>query len=138
MPERVMIAAIAVLLAGACGTSGPGPSTRTLGANEYALPSDLNLVLGPEATPLACAGVGLDAVLVGSASDPRYVWLSDALTGRRIELVWPSGFTARFGQGSAFDVLNASGRVAIVGGSHVNGACVGAGDGEYWLDTVVQ
>ncbi len=136
MPKSVMIAAVAVLLAGACGSSGPGPSTRTLGPNEYALPSDPHLVLGPDATPMACAGVGLDAVLAGSASDPRKVWLSDALTGRRIELVWPSGFTARFDQGSVFDVLNASGRVAIVGGSHVNGACVGAE--AYWLDTVVQ
>ncbi len=136
MPKRVIIAAVAVLLAGACGTSGAGPSARTLGANEYALPSDPSLVLGPDATPLACAGVGLDAVLVGSASDPRYVWLSDALTGRRIELVWPSGFTARFDQGTAFDVRNAAGRVAIVGGSHVNGACVGAD--AYWLDTEVQ
>ena len=136
MLKRVMIAAIAVLLAGACGTSGPGPSARTLGPNEYALPSDPNLVLGPDATPMACAGVGLDAVLVGGASDPRKAWLSDVQTGRRIELVWPSGFTARFDQGTAFDVLNASGRVAIVGGSHVNGACVGAD--AYWLDTVVQ
>jgi len=136
MLKRVMIAAIAVLLAGACGTSGPGPSARTLGPNEYALPSDPNLVLGPDTTPMACAGVGLDAVLVGGTSDPRKAWLSDVQTGRRIELVWPSGFTARFDQGTAFDVLNASGRVAIVGGSHVNGACVGAD--AYWLDTVVQ
>ena len=97
---------------------------------------DPSLALGPDATPLACAGVGLEAVLVGSASDPRYVWLSDALTGRRLEPVWPSGFTARFDHGTAFDVRNAAGRVAIVGGSHVNGACVGAD--AYWLDTEVQ
>jgi hypothetical protein len=135
MPRRVMIAATAVLLAGAGGSSGPGPSARTLGPNEYALPSDPSLVLGPDATPIACAGVGLDAVLVGSASDPRKVWLSDVQTSRRIELVWPSGFTAQFDQGTAFDVRNASGTVAIVGGSHVDGACVGDA---YWLDTVGQ
>ena len=136
MHGRVTVAAAAVLVAAACGISTPGPSTRTLGAKEYALPSDPSLVLGPDATPLACAGVGLDALLVGSTGDPRKVWLADGLTGGRIELVWPSGFTVRFGQGTAFDVLNASGRVAIVGGSHVGGACVGAD--AYWLDSVAQ
>ena len=136
MHMRVTVAAAAVLVAAACAISAPGPSTRTPGPKEYPLPSDPSLVLGPDATPLACAGVGLDAVLVGTNDDPRKVWLADARTGDRIELVWPSGFTVRFGEGTAFDVLNAAGRVAIVGGSHVDGACVAA-DG-YWLDSVVQ
>ncbi len=45
------------------------------------------------------------------------------------------GLHLRFGQDAAFDVLNGSGKVAIVGGSHVSGACVGAD--AHWLDTVV-
>jgi hypothetical protein len=119
------------------GCAGPAPTAApTLGPNQYVLPSDPGMVLGPDETPRACAGVGLDAVLVASASDPRKVWLDDAITGGRIELVWPPGFTVRFGEGTAFDVLNAAGKVAIVGGSHVSGACVGAD--AYWLDTVFQ
>jgi hypothetical protein len=134
MIRMLSVVAVAAMLAGACGTSAP--AARTLGPGEYALPSDPSLVLGPDASPLACGGVALDAVLSGSASDPRKVWLTDAETGRRRELVWPAGFSVRFGEGAAFDVLNASGRVAIVGGSHVSGACVAA-DG-YWLDVVAQ
>lgn len=130
MRRLALIAVVAVVAAGACG------AVRTPGPNEYALPADPAMVLGPNATPLACAGVGLDAVLVGSASDRRKVWLEDAQTAGRIELVWPMGFTVRFGQGAAFDVLNASGKIVIVGGSHVSGACVGSG--AYWLDNIPQ
>lgn len=125
-----LMAVAAVLAAGACGAA------RTPGPNEYALPADPAMVNGPNATPLACAGVGLDAVLVGSASDRRKVWLADAQSAGRFELVWPVGFTVRFGQGNAFDVLNAAGKIAIVGGSHVSGACVAAD--AYWLDDIPQ
>jgi hypothetical protein len=123
----VVAVAVAIVLA-SCGTPN---STRSLVANEYWLPADPGLVLGPGATAMACAGVGLDAVLTGSPSDPRKVWLVDATSAGRIDLVWPTGYSARFGQG--FDVLNASGTIAIVGGSHVSGACVTAGDNVYWL-----
>ncbi len=131
----VFYLAATALLAASCAGAG-ATSAPTLGPNEYTLPSDPGMVLGPGETPLACAGVGLDAVLKASPSDPRKVWLADAITGSRIELVWPPGFTVRFGQGTAFDVLNAAGKITIVGGSHVSGACVGAD--AYWLDTVVQ
>ena len=127
----ILAAAMAVALTG-CG----GPSqTRALSANEFWLPADPGLVLGPGATPQACAGIGTDAVLRGSATDPRHVWLDDAISGGRFELVWPTGYSVRFGQ-QGFDVLNASGTVAIVGGSHVNGACVGANN-TYWLDSLL-
>ncbi len=130
------MAVAAVVAAGACGLSAPSLPARTPGPNEYALPADPTMVLGPNATPLACAGVGLDAVLVGSADDRRKVWLEDAQTSGRIELVWPVGFTVQFGQGAAFDVLNPAGKSVIVGGSHVSGACVGGG--AYWLDNIPQ
>ncbi len=131
MLRLALIALAATVAAGACGASG-----RTPGPDEYVLPADPGLVLGPGATPLACAGVGLDAVLSGGAADPRKVWLEDALTASRIELVWPEGFTVRFGQGAAFDVLNGAGTVVLTGGSHVSGGCVGGG--AYWLDGVPQ
>lgn len=136
MRRLATIAAAAIVAAGACAPSAPMPPARTPGPNEYALPTDPNLTLRPSATPLVCAGIGLDAVLAGSASDPRKVWLQDAQSGGRIDLVWPMDFTVRFGQGAAFDVLNASGKVAIVGGSHVSGACVGKN--AYWLDNVAE
>jgi len=136
MRRLALLAVAIVVAAGACGLAAPSPPARTLGPNEYALPGDPAMVLGPNATPLACAGVGLDAVLVGSGNDPRKVWLEAGQPRGRIELVWPVGFTVRFGQGAAFDVLNAAGKIAIAGGSHITGACVG--EGAYWLDTILQ
>lgn len=136
MGRLAVMAVAAVMAAAACGLSAPTPPTRTPGPNEYLLPADPAMVLGPNATPLACAGVGLEAVLVGRASDPRKVWLEDVQLAGRVELVWPMGFTVRFGQGAAFDVLNAAGEIVSVGGSHVSGACVGAG--AYWLDNILQ
>ncbi|MHB8961377.1 MAG: hypothetical protein ACYDAN_17345 [Candidatus Limnocylindrales bacterium] len=107
-----------------------------MGPAEFPLATDPNISTVASAAPVACAGVGLDAVLVGSANDPRRVWLQDQRSGARIDLVWPGGFTVRFGPGSSFDVLNASGKVAITSGSHVNGACIGSGG--YWLEGVTE
>ncbi len=136
MRRLAMMAVAVVVTVGACGLAAPSPPARTPGPNEHSLPADPAIVLGPNATPLACAGVGLDAVIVGSASDRRKVWLEDAQTAGRSELVWPVGFTVQFGQGAAFDVLNPAGKIVIVGGSHVSGACVG--EGAYWLDNIPQ
>jgi len=136
MRRLALFAMAAAMAAAACGSTAPTPPARTPGPNEYTLPADPAMVLGPNATPLACAGVGLDAVLVGSASDPRKVWLQDVQTASRTELVWPVGFTVRFGQGPAFDVLDAAGKIVSVGGSHISGACVG--DDAYWLDSIQQ
>jgi hypothetical protein len=61
--------------------------------------------------------------------------LQDAVGGGRLDLVWPTGYAVRFGEG--FDVLNAAGAIVIIGGSHENGACVAAGANTYWLDTAL-
>src|SRR5262245_21861747 len=116
----------------------PTPSaTPTIGADTYALPADPNLIQGPNATPIACAGVGLDATLTGRAGDPRKIWLEAAPSGATIELVWPIGFMVRFSGPDGFDVLDPASKVVAVGGSHVDGACV-TGGSAYWLDSVLQ
>ena len=106
-------------------------AARSLDANEYRLPSDPSLVVGPNATQIACAGIGADAFLRGSASDPRHVWLEDAATRARSELVWPTGFVARFAPD--LQVIDAAGRAAYSGGDHIGGLCVTAGAETFWL-----
>lgn len=75
------------------------------------------------ATPFlgACRGVGLDAMLVGDASDPRSAWLQTS-DGTRIELVWPAGYVARFNP--SLEVADGEGRVTFRGGDKVSGGCV--------------
>jgi hypothetical protein len=68
-----------------------------------------------------CAGMGTEATLVGSRTDPRLAWLVD-LHGGRHEAVWPQGFTARFDPNLA--VLDASGRVVYRAGDKIDGGCV--------------
>lgn len=68
-----------------------------------------------------CAGVGLDAFLAGSPTDPRLTWLVD-IGGRRLEILWPRRFTARFDPELA--VLDATGRVVHRAGDRIEGACV--------------
>jgi len=78
MKRGLLVGTVAVLLA-ACGTT-PTPTLRTLS----------------EETP-PCAGVGTDATLAGSPTDLRLAWMVDPEGGRH-EIVWPRGFTARFGK----------------------------------------
>ena len=68
-----------------------------------------------------CAGVGTEATLVGSRTDPRLAWLVDFQGGRH-EAVWPRGFTARFDPNLA--VLDASGKVVYRAGDKIDGGCV--------------
>ena len=112
------------LLAGGCvGPGGPlsastSPSSQ-LAADEYALPEFQKSVGG---VPVACAGVAyVDKVVIhGSADDPALVWIvfSD---GRRENLVWPSGFLARFVP--KLEILDASGRVVARDGDLATGGC---------------
>jgi hypothetical protein len=77
--------------------------------------------------PGACAGVGLDATLVGSADDPRHVWLQGQLSGPRYGLLlWPPGFSVLF-TSDGFQIFNEAGEVVHRGGEHVDGACVNEG-----------
>ena len=74
-----------------------------------------------------CRGVGLDATLTGNPSDPRIAWLV-ASTGRRIDIMWPPGYTARFEP--LLEVLNADGTVVFREGSNVTDGCVTGPDAQ--------
>jgi hypothetical protein len=68
-----------------------------------------------------CRGVGLEATLAGSRTDPRVAWLLGA-GGSRQEIIWPPGFTARFDPNLA--VLDADGEVVYRAGDRIEGGCV--------------
>lgn len=72
----------------------------------------------------ACRGVGLDGVLRGSADDPRVAWLDSNVLGsaKRIEVVFPAGFSARFGP--SLQILDGDGRVVALAGDTITGGCV--------------
>jgi len=82
-----------------------------------------NLLLPTIDAGQACAGVGTEAVLTGDPNDPRVAWLM--ASGTRVDVVFPSGFTARFTP--ALEVLNASGAVVGRAGDRIDGYCVTAG-----------
>jgi hypothetical protein len=69
-----------------------------------------------------CAGVGLEAVLRGSPSDPRVAWLENNIGGQsRIEVSWPAGYRARFNPN--LEILDENGKVVLRDGDAVGGAC---------------
>lgn len=95
------------MVAAACAAS-PEPSPRPPAV--FALP----------AAPVqaVCRGVGLEARLTGSPSDPRIAWLEPG--GRR--LVWPFGFVARFSP--TLEILDQDGMLVMREGDAVSGACL--------------
>ena len=100
----VVLAALAALLA-ACGLGGP-----------VALRTDASWNGG-------CAfGVGIDAVLHGSPTDSKMAWAEDRMSGGRLELIWPRGFTARFSQG--LEILDRDGDVVGHEGDLLIGRCL--------------
>jgi hypothetical protein len=101
--KRLLVVGTAGLLLAACGAT-PAPSLPTL---------------SQENPP--CAGVGTEATLTGTPTDPRLAWMVDPQGGRH-EIVWPRGFTARFDPDLA--VLDASGKVVYRAGDKIDGGCV--------------
>jgi hypothetical protein len=96
------------------------PSVRTLPSGDFALPTINQLASG------ACAGVGTDAVVRGSPADPRIAWLEsnlDPAAARRVDVVWPAGYRARFSPG--LEILDESGNVVARDGTHITGLCSG-------------
>jgi len=79
-----------------------------------------------------CAGVGIDATLTGSRTDPTIAWLTlnprpfftPDPSAPPMTLIWPAGYRARFDPQLA--ILDASGSVVLREGDHVGGACVGS------------
>ncbi len=109
--RKLLVAVTAVLLAGCGVTPSPSPATSV------ALPT-LTTFTG------ACRGVGLDATLTGDPMDPRVTWLLDE-GGRRQDIVWPPGFTARFTP--ELEVLDASGAIVFSDGDEIDGGCTAGG-----------
>lgn len=124
MRHIVAVAAMFVMVACAAPSSPsavtPLPSAMPLASGEIALPTEPPVSVAPGvATP--CAGVGVSAVLHGSAADPRVTWLVNDL-GTRMDVVWPPGYRARFTPN--LEVLDASEVVVHKAGDPVSGACV--------------
>ena len=78
------------------------------------------------AEQLGCTGIGLDATLTGDPNDPRRAWLVQADTERRVDIVWPAGYRARFTP--SIEVLDAGGNVVMAAGDQVTTACVIGGN----------
>jgi hypothetical protein len=129
------IVAVAVLLV-LCACAAPlSPSATTtlapavpLASGEIALPIEAPVSLAP-GVATACAGVGVSAVLHGSAADPRVAWLVNDL-GTRVDVVWPPGYRARFNPN--LEVLDASGVVLLRLADVITGVC-GTADPYIWL-----
>jgi len=104
----------------ATGSFPPSPRP-SLSGGLFALPTTNWLARG------ACGGVGLDAVLHGSPTDPRVAWLVNNLGGPpRMEVLWPAGYRARFNPN--LEVLDEHGNVVQRVGDAVTGACVSNAD----------
>ena len=120
MRRGLLSLSLIVMVLAACGPS-PRPAasaapSRTLEAGERWLP-----VANFGADGL-CAGGGTvgDFRLHGAANDPRLTWMI-APDGRRMELAWPAGFSARFTPN--LEVLDDHGQRVAVEGSLVTGGC---------------
>jgi hypothetical protein len=97
------------------------PAVRTLPSGDLALPTINQLAEGT-----ACAGVGAEAVLRGSPTDPRIAWLEDTTslaTSQRRDVVWPAGYRARFSPG--LEIVDENGNVVLRDGSKITGLCTG-------------
>ena len=70
----------------------------------------------------ACAGVGLDSALRGSATDSSVAWLENNLGSTpRMAVTWPAGYRARFAP--ALEILDEHGKVVLREGDRIEGAC---------------
>lgn len=71
-------------------------------------------------------GVGRDATVHGSASDPRLAWAVDNTSGQRAELIWPSGYNARFTP--ALVIVDRDGKAVAHEGDLIIGSCLSRND----------
>jgi hypothetical protein len=134
MLQRLLLTVLLGLMLLGCGSSptlSPPAAVVPSGPTRYPLPADSSLNLGPGDSPQACAGIGLDAIARGSPTDARHVWLEDATAGGRIDLVWPTGYTARFTPD--VEVVDTTGRVVLSAGQRVDSGCVTGQDNVLWL-----
>ena len=98
----------------------PGPSTSVPATNP---PSAATATIRTvDVSGTACAGIGInDGTLRGDRRDPRVAWLDHGSSGT-MDLVFPTGFTARFTP--RLEILDATGQVRFREGSAITGGCV--------------
>jgi hypothetical protein len=119
-PLSTVVAVFSLLVVAGCtspAVTSAGPSVEIA---ERPLPHQAPFFVPPGAV-VACAGVGLQAVLRGNPNDPRVAWLINP-DGSRFDVVWPAGYRARFAP--RLEVLDAAGNVVIRDGDPVSGGCV--------------
>lgn len=104
------------------------PLALLLGLLLLVVPFDMVLSVGIHTLPNSlfwrggCAiGVGLDATLHGSPTDPQVTWATDNWSGTRMELLWPVGYSAGFDPG--LELFDAGGRVVGHEGDLIIGTC---------------
>jgi hypothetical protein len=115
--ERGKLTLAFVILLSACASTPTPTPTASLPVSYLPAPSLPTL----EFVSQGCADVGLDAFLTGSAEDPRVTWLVN-VSGKRIDILWPRGFSARFDPD--LEVLDGSGLVVYRAGDRIHGGCV--------------
>lgn len=120
-PGQAAVDVSAVFDTGSC-TIKVASSMTPVASGEIALPTEPPIGL-PPGTPVACAGIGISAVLHGDAADPHVAWLVNNL-GTRINVTWPVGYRARFTPN--LEVLDTDGLVVLREGAPVSGGCVTA------------
>lgn len=105
-----------VMVLGSCGSPPTATPSRTLGPGERWLP------VADFGNDGLCAGGGTvgDVRLHGAADDPRLAWMIGP-DGRRTELAWPVGYSARFTP--KLEVLDDHGQRVAVESSLVTGSC---------------
>jgi hypothetical protein len=72
--------------------------------------------------PAGDAGIGLDALLVGSPNESPDVWLQTRPSNDRIDVTWPPGTVAVF-DGDAFRVRLRDGNMFHRSGDRITGGC---------------
>lgn len=102
-------------------TPGASAGVAPIGPGEVPLPTVVPVDL-PSGAVEACPGIGIDAILHGTSTDPRIAWITDRMSGRRVDVVWPAGYRARFAP--LLEVLDARDDVVLREGDRVAGGCV--------------
>jgi hypothetical protein len=126
---------LALVVAACAALPSPAPPNpaptepRPLGSGQRWLPTFLTVT--SEGVPIACAGTAFEADLHGSAADPHLAWMIRP-DGRRQELVWPLGYSARFDP--ALEVLDDRGQVVAREGSLVTGGCPMPPGDSMWVE----
>ena len=131
--KRVAALVLSALILSSCSVlfTKPAPSPgRALGPGEQWVPFQRDRSIA--GIPVGCAGVGWvgnNHVLAGSANDPRLVWMM--ADGKREELEFPVGYSARFTPG--LQLLDQTGKVVGEEGTVLVGGCEYV-SGIWWVD----